>query len=73
VEETAFEGIENWGAGFQVRNNAKLAQKLGQLQPFTAVLTGMHGPTCIFWANLTSVALQSLFTGDNTGKVVVKV
>jgi hypothetical protein len=38
--------------------DAKLAQKLGQLdQPVLAVLciptAGIHGPTRIFWANLT--------------------
>jgi hypothetical protein len=37
----------------------KLAQKLGQLQPFIAVFsTGMHGPTRIVWANLTPFSLK---------------
>jgi hypothetical protein len=41
--------------------DAELAQKLGQLQPFVArsIPTGMHGPTCVFWADLTtSLAAQ---------------
>jgi hypothetical protein len=34
--------------------DAKLAQKLGQLQSFyRCIPTGMDGPTCIFWANIT--------------------
>jgi hypothetical protein len=37
---------------------AWLAQKLGQLQPFTAVSSLMHGPTCIVWANLTPFSLS---------------
>jgi hypothetical protein len=39
------------------RKDAKSAQKLGQLQSFMAfyscIPTEMHGPTCVFWANLT--------------------
>ena len=39
--------------------DAEFAQKLGQLQPFVAVLPQeLHGPTCIFWANLTPFSLQ---------------
>jgi hypothetical protein len=38
---------------------AKLAQKLGQLQPFNSCIpTGIHGPTSIFWANLTTFTLR---------------
>jgi hypothetical protein len=45
----------------QREKDIKLAQKLGQLQPFLAVFrTGMHGPTCVFWANLTPLSLQRL-------------
>jgi hypothetical protein len=44
----------------QVRNNAKLPQKLGQLQSLIAVFPQCHrsvsGPTCIFWANLTDLS-----------------
>ena len=41
-------------------NDAVSAQKSGQLQPFyRCIPTGMHGPTCIFWANLTPFSLQS--------------
>jgi hypothetical protein len=40
----------------QSEKDPKLGQKLGQLQPF---LTGMHGPTCIFWANLTPFSLKA--------------
>jgi hypothetical protein len=44
--------------------DTKLAQNLGQLQPFTAVFvvfpTGMHGPTCVFWANLTPFSRVAL-------------
>jgi hypothetical protein len=37
--------------------DAKLAQKLGQLQPFSSFFpTGMYGPTCTVWANLTPLA-----------------
>ena len=37
----------------------KLAQKLGQLQPFIHVFPQeMHGPTCRFWANLTPCSLE---------------
>ena len=33
---------------------------LGQLQPFPSrIPTGMRGPTCIFWANLTPFSPQS--------------
>jgi hypothetical protein len=45
----------------QSEKDVRLAQKLGQLQPFLAVQcipTGMHGPTCIFWANLTHFSLK---------------
>jgi hypothetical protein len=39
--------------------DAKLTQLLGQLQPFLAVLPQeLHGPTCIFWANLKPFSLQ---------------
>ena len=38
--------------------DAMLAQKLGQIQPFSCIPSGMHGPTCIFWANLTPFSLQ---------------
>jgi hypothetical protein len=44
----------------QVRKqDAVSAQKLGQLQPFTAVCipTRIHGPTCILWAKLTPSSL----------------
>jgi hypothetical protein len=43
--------------------HAKLAQKLGQLQPFySCTPTGIHGPTCIFWAiNLTCFSLYRRF------------
>jgi hypothetical protein len=35
--------------------DAKLDQKLGQLQPvYSYTPTGMYGPTSIFWANLTA-------------------
>ena len=39
--------------------DAKLAQKLGQPQLFCSCRspTGMHGPTCTFWANLTPFSL----------------
>jgi hypothetical protein len=37
--------------------DAKLAQKLGQLQPSSCVSTVMYGPICIFRANLTPVSL----------------
>jgi hypothetical protein len=34
--------------------DAELAQKLGQLQPFySCILTGVQGPACGFWASLT--------------------
>ena len=38
---------------------AKSAQKLGQRQPFMAVFSQEreHGPTCIFWADLTPFSL----------------
>jgi hypothetical protein len=42
------------------KEDAKLAQKLGQLQCFIALFShaGMHGPTCIVWANLTAFSLM---------------
>jgi hypothetical protein len=40
--------------------DAKLVQKLGQLQPFLAVFPRMHGPTWIFWANLTPFSLSAV-------------
>ena len=50
------------GAGLPSEKDAKLAQKLGQLEPFTAVRnpTGRHRPTPIFWTNLTPFSLQAL-------------
>jgi hypothetical protein len=43
----------------QSEKDAKLAQKLGQLQPFTAVLPQeCMGQTAIFWANLTPSSLR---------------
>jgi hypothetical protein len=44
--------------------DAKLAQKLGQIQPFSCIPSGMHGPTCIFWANLTPFLLKSNGDGN---------
>ena len=42
-----------------VKKDAKLAQNLGQLQAFyRCTPTGMRGPTCILWANLTSLSLS---------------
>ena len=41
----------------------KLAQDLGQLQPFVAdccIPIGMHEPTCVCWANLTPFSLAEL-------------
>jgi hypothetical protein len=54
--------VWDWGDRFRERDHhleeikvRKLAQKLGQLQPFCSCIpTGMHGPTCIVWANLNS-------------------
>jgi hypothetical protein len=45
-------------SGMLSEKDAKLAQKLGQLQPSIAVFPRMHGPTCIFWANLTHFSLK---------------
>ena len=43
----------------QARKMPRLAQKLGQRQPFLAVFSaGMRGPTCIVWADLTPVSLE---------------
>ena len=51
--------------GRQSEKDAKLAQKLGQLQPFLAVFHRHYGPTCIFWANLTPFSLkEARFTTD---------
>ena len=38
-----------------------MAQKLDQLQPFIpyCIPTGTHGPTCVFWANLTPFSLKA--------------
>jgi hypothetical protein len=37
--------------------DAVLAQKLGQPQPFLAVFPHeMHGPSCVFWVNLTPLS-----------------
>ena len=37
-----------------------MAKKLGQLHPFySCIPTGIHGPTCFFWANLTPFSLCS--------------
>jgi hypothetical protein len=57
VEELrAGEGLDGASAG---EKGAKLAQKLGQLQPFhSCVPAGMYGPTYIFWANLTPLSPQ---------------
>ena len=43
----------------QGEKGATLAQKLGQRQPFySRIPTGMYGPTCISWANLTPFSLR---------------
>jgi hypothetical protein len=46
--------------------DAVSAQKLGQLHPFIAVFPQKctHGPTCIFWANLTPFSLQPSRAAD---------
>ena len=50
-------GSEDQGAASE--NDATLAQKLGQLQPFySCIPTRMRGPTCIFWAGLTPFSLK---------------
>jgi hypothetical protein len=48
--------------------NAKLAQKLGKLQPIVAVFPQEynHGPTSIFWVNLTPCSLQCRVGGGDT-------
>jgi hypothetical protein len=46
--------------------DTELAQKLGQRQPFIAVPTGMHGPTCVYFANLTSFSMQHPYYQDTT-------
>jgi hypothetical protein len=47
----------------QSETGAKLAQELGQLQPFLAVFPPeCMGPTCTFWANLTRSSLKYLNT-----------
>ena len=58
--------------------DAKLAQKLYQLQPFIVVLPqeamgqfASFGPTCIFWANLPPCSLQVLDTLTWTDYVTV--
>ena len=43
--------------GLWREKDAKLAQKLGQLQPCSCMPTGMHVPTCIISANLTTFSL----------------
>ena len=46
----------------QSEKDAKLVQKWAQLQPLIAVFPHesifIHGPTCIFWANLTPFSLK---------------
>jgi hypothetical protein len=42
--------------------DAKLAQKLGETSVFSSCIpAGMHGPTCIFWANLTPFSLAAIW------------
>ena len=54
-------GAATRGARAPGEKDDKLAQKLGQLQPFySCVPTGVHGPTCILWANLTPFSTQLL-------------
>jgi hypothetical protein len=50
--------------------DARLAQKLGQLQPFSCIPTGLHGPTRIFWANLTPFSLRAVARADTIGCAV---
>jgi hypothetical protein len=43
----------------QSEKDAKLAHTLGQISVvYSCNSTGMHGPTCIFWANLTPFSLE---------------
>ena len=45
--------------------HTQLAQKLAQLQPvYGCIPTGMHGPTCIFRANLTPFPLGAFMLAD---------
>jgi hypothetical protein len=45
--------------------HTQLAQKLAQLQPvYGCIPTGMHGPTCIFRANLTPFPLGAFLPTD---------
>jgi hypothetical protein len=46
-------------AGCQSEQDAELAQKSGQLQPFPSCIpAGMRGPTRLFWADLTPSSLK---------------
>jgi hypothetical protein len=55
-------------AGLTLRareNPTQLAQKWAQLQPvYGGIPTGMHGPTCIFRANLTPFPLGAFMPAD---------
>ena len=48
----------------QVRKTRRVGPEDGQLQPFvvSCVPTGMHGPACISWADLTPFLLQDEIT-----------
>ena len=47
------------GNCFQVRKTPRVGPEIGPTSAFySCILTGMHGPACIFWANLTPSSLQ---------------
>ena len=59
--------VADWAApaGAKVRKAAKLAQKVGPTYAFySCIPTGMHGPTCIFWANLTPFSRKVQYVHD---------
>jgi hypothetical protein len=56
-----------WYMGnYQCSGANNQVSKLGLRQPFTAacIPTGMHGPSCNFWANLTRFSLQCVHGGS---------
>ena len=49
----------------------KVGPEFGQTSAFyNCILTGVHGPTCIFWANLTNFSLRGCRAGRGVRTVL---
>ena len=59
-QRTLWDAVEEAGAPSREREGRQVGPEVGPTSAFySCVPTGMHGPTCIFWANLTAFSLRA--------------